>query len=125
MQEVIAKAIAGMLNSEGGHLIIGVADDGTILGIEEDLKTLRKPDADRFQLVLMDINLGKGLSGVETMQQLRYLENYYDTPIVALTAYAMAGDADDFLKRGFSHYLAKPFTKMELCELVDGILISE
>jgi CheY-like chemotaxis protein len=55
LQEVIAKSIAGMLNHEGGYLLIGVADDGTILGLEKDLQTLRKSDVDGFQLVLTDI----------------------------------------------------------------------
>lgn len=55
LQEVIAKAIAGMLNCEGGYLLIGVADDGTIVGIEKDLQTLRKSNIDGFQLALMDI----------------------------------------------------------------------
>jgi len=61
LQEEIARAIAGMLNCGGGHLLLGVADDGTILGIERDLQTLRKSDIDGFQLLLTDIvqvNLG-------------------------------------------------------------------
>ena len=36
--EAIAVAIAGMLNSKGGTLLIGVADDGTVVGIEHDLQ---------------------------------------------------------------------------------------
>ena len=55
LQEVIAKSIAGMLNHEGGYLLIGVADDGTILGLKKDLQTLKKRDNDRFQLALTDI----------------------------------------------------------------------
>ncbi|MBM3155114.1 MAG: response regulator [Chloroflexi bacterium] len=55
LQEVIAAAIAGMLNSRGGILLIGVADDGTVLGIEKDLQTLRRPNTDGFRLALADI----------------------------------------------------------------------
>lgn len=52
LQAVIARTIAGMLNSNGGILLIGVADDGTVLGIEKDLTGLRKQDIDGFQLLL-------------------------------------------------------------------------
>jgi FixJ family two-component response regulator len=69
LQEVIAKTIAGMLNSEGGSLLIGVADDGTVLGIEKDLQTLRKPNADGFQLALTDIV--KARLGIEYMPYIR------------------------------------------------------
>ena len=56
LQEVIAKTIAGMMNREGGCLLIGVADDGTVLGIKDDLKTLHKNrNTDGFQRVLTDI----------------------------------------------------------------------
>ncbi len=55
LQEVLATTIAGMLNSKGGTLLIGVADNGTILGIENDLQTLAKKDRDGFQLALTDI----------------------------------------------------------------------
>ena len=43
------------MNSEGGILLIGVADDGTILGIEKDLQTLHKQNVDGFQLALTSI----------------------------------------------------------------------
>ena len=53
-QKVIAKSITGMMNNTGGTLIIGVADNGKVIGIENDLKTLRKPTTDEFELVLIE-----------------------------------------------------------------------
>lgn len=55
LQIVIAKSIAGMLNCQGGTLLIGIADDGTILGIEPDLSGLRKPDLDGYHLKITEI----------------------------------------------------------------------
>ena len=40
MEHVIVKTVCGLLNHEGGTLLIGVADDGQVLGIEPDLRTL-------------------------------------------------------------------------------------
>lgn len=55
LEKVVIKTIAGFLNSEGGVLLIGVADDGSIIGIEKDLKTLRKKDSDGFQQLLIHL----------------------------------------------------------------------
>lgn len=51
---VIAKTVAAFLNEDGGTLLIGVADDGTILGLDDDLKYMKSPDLDRFELWLRD-----------------------------------------------------------------------
>ncbi len=55
LSEAVAKTIAGMLNSEGGTLLIGVSDNGEILGIERDLQTLEKQNWDGFYLALADL----------------------------------------------------------------------
>ena len=69
LQETIAVAITGMLNSKGGILLIGIADDGTVLGIEKDLQTLCKPNTDGFQLALTGI--AKTYVGLEYMAYIR------------------------------------------------------
>jgi predicted HTH transcriptional regulator len=40
LQQEIVKTIAAFLNSEGGILLVGVEDDGTISGIEKDFKSI-------------------------------------------------------------------------------------
>jgi len=57
LRQAIAKTIAGMLNSDGGTLLIGVGDDRAILGIERDLRSLpkSKQTVDGFKLALMRI----------------------------------------------------------------------
>jgi len=63
LEKVIIKTIAGFLNSEGGTLLIGVSDDGNIIGIEKDLDTLKKRDIDELQQLI--INLISSYLGVE------------------------------------------------------------
>ena len=53
MEEVILKTISAFLNIQGGTLLIGVADDSTIVGLEPDYQTLKKRDRDGFELWLM------------------------------------------------------------------------
>jgi hypothetical protein len=48
LKKVVAKAICGFLNSEGGTLLIGVSDDGTALGIQDDVQSLGRKDRDGF-----------------------------------------------------------------------------
>jgi len=67
-----------------------------------------------YSLVLMDISLGKGLSGVELLKNLRGLPINVNVPIIAVTAHAMMGDRENFLSSGFNDYLSKPFTKKDL-----------
>lgn len=55
IKPVIAKTIVGFLNSQGGILLIGVSDNGTVTGIEKDIETLSKKNQDGFQLELTNI----------------------------------------------------------------------
>ena len=55
MEEIILKTIASFSNSEGGKLLIGLNDDGEILGLDEDYNTLKKPDRDGFELHLRNL----------------------------------------------------------------------
>ena len=54
MEVVVAKTLAGFLNSRGGTLLIGVEDSGAVLGLEADLQHMKAPDLDRYELWLHD-----------------------------------------------------------------------
>jgi PAS domain S-box-containing protein len=75
-----------------------------------------------YEIILMDINLGLGISGLEATKEIRKINGYNRVPIVALTAFAMRGDREEFLKAGCTHYLSKPFTKEKIVELLKGII---
>jgi hypothetical protein len=54
LEGVILKSLAGFLNSKhGGTLLIGVADDGEIIGLENDYQTLKKQNQDGFEQTIM------------------------------------------------------------------------
>ena len=48
MEEVVVKAVAGMLNDHGGTLLIGVTDDGEPVGLDSDYTLVKPPNADGF-----------------------------------------------------------------------------
>ncbi len=67
-----------------------------------------------FPVVLMDINLGKGMSGVDVTRELKKIDKYKDIPVIACTAFAMESDRTSFLEAGCTHYLVKPYKRQEL-----------
>ncbi|MCU0342700.1 MAG: PAS domain S-box protein [Ignavibacterium sp.] len=71
-----------------------------------------------YSLVLMDISLGKGISGVDLLQNLKSLPTYQNVPIIAVTAHAMMGDREKFMSSGFNDYLSKPFSRKDLVDKV-------
>ncbi|WP_407931227.1 ATP-binding protein, partial [Ignavibacterium album] len=76
----------------------------------------------KYDLILMDINLGKGISGIEVTQRIKQMSGYEKVPIIAMTAYAMVGDREEFFKAGCSHYLSKPFRKEQLLNVINDAL---
>ncbi|MBD3411222.1 MAG: response regulator [Ignavibacteriales bacterium] len=78
----------------------------------------------KYATILMDINLGAGIDGVEAARVIRSETENVETPIVAMTGYAMFGDREKFLSLGFARHLPKPFSREQVVELV-GELIAD
>jgi PAS domain S-box-containing protein len=70
----------------------------------------------RFDVILMDINLGTGMNGIQTITEIRKNPFYKNSTIIAVTGYALAGEREKILSAGFSGYISKPFTKEQLLD---------
>ena len=86
---------------------------------EEAIKMVNETN---YDIILMDINLGIGMSGIDATKQIRKINGYKNTPIVALTGFAMRGDREEFIKAGCTHYLSKPFSKHGIIKLIKNII---
>jgi len=53
LESVIAKSVAAFSNAKGGTLLIGINDDGDVLGLENDINTLKRKDIDFFENTLI------------------------------------------------------------------------
>ena len=72
-----------------------------------------------YDVVILDIGLKGELNGIDVLKEIRKLPGYDKVPIIAFTAFAMAGDKEKFLSEGFDDYLAKPIIKEDLFAMVD------
>ena len=69
-------------------------------------------EGNKYDLILMDDMMPK-MSGVETFNKLKKMDNF-NVPVIALTANAIAGMKENYLKEGFNDYISKPIDKKEL-----------
>ena len=72
-------------------------------------------------LVITDIQLPY-ITGIELMELLRAEEGLKDVPIMAVTAYAAAGDEERIRAAGAQAYVSKPISVMRFAETVDQLL---
>jgi len=82
-------------------------------------EALKRLEGNAYDLILMDVNMPV-LSGVEAVTRIK--ERGFKTPVIALTANAMAGDRERFLEEGFDNYISKPIV-LEAFEAVLGMYL--
>lgn len=82
---------------------------------EQAIKIIKKTD---FEIIMMDINLGQGMNGILAAKEILKTKKYGNVPIIAVTGYALYSDREKLLSEGFTDYLAKPFTKNQLVNLI-------
>ncbi|MEJ1228407.1 MULTISPECIES: ATP-binding protein [unclassified Pseudomonas] len=99
--------IEAMLRSLG--FAISIASDGA--------QAIRSAESLKFDLILMDCRLPI-VDGYEATRQIRQLPGCDQLPIVALTANALQGDREACLAAGMNDYLAKPFKRVDLQQIL-------
>jgi len=72
-------------------------------------------------LVITDIQLPY-ITGIELMEMIRAEDGLKDVPIMAVTAYAAAGDEERIRAAGAQAYVSKPISVMRFAETVDQLL---
>jgi two-component system sensor histidine kinase BarA len=83
-------------------------------GFEALSKARQKP----FDLVFMDLQM-PGMDGVETTARLREMDTgNHRTPIIALTAHALADEQERLTKQGFDGYMPKPISSGQLNDII-------
>jgi two-component system cell cycle response regulator DivK len=71
-------------------------------------------------VALLDIDL-PDMTGVQLLAALRELDGFDGVPAVAVTAYAMKGDAERLLAEGFDAYISKPLDVRTFADTVVAV----
>jgi CheY-like chemotaxis protein len=101
------------------HLLKSSFDVVVVSGVDDALDAADEND---FDIFLLDINLSGQRTGTDLLHLLRQREELANVPAIALTAYAMPGDREDFLEAGFDQYVSKPFTRADLTSAIETSL---
>ena len=88
----------------------------------ESSEAMQKISENNYAVILMDISLKKGTSGLELAKEIKKVKSYKDVPIIAVTAFASREDETRILKGACTHYISKPFTKKILLETLTKAL---
>ncbi len=102
LRELIEDTGANVIHAENGKEAVDIA--------------LNNPNID---LILMDIKMPV-MNGVDATKLIK--EHTSKIPIIALTAYAMSGDKDKYLKAGCDGYLSKPVVGVEVISMLNDFL---
>ena len=101
------------------HLLKESFEVTVVTGVDEALEAV---EGHSFDAMLLDINLSEQRTETDLLHLLRERDDMAEVPAIALTAYAMPGDREDFLEAGFNQYVSKPFTRDDLTDAIETSL---
>ncbi len=87
----------------------------------DGLEGVEKATTSRYDVILMDMSLPE-IDGWEVTRRLRTQEGMQHTPIIALTAHAMAGDREKAIEAGCDDYDTKPIELPRLLSKIEALL---
>ncbi len=102
--------------------LIARRPDMRLLGASDAIQGIALARAHKPEIILMDINLPGGVSGIKALATLREDPLTQHIPVIALSANAMPHDIKKGLDAGFFRYLTKPIKVDEFMHVLDVAL---
>lgn len=109
---IINQKLARVLLQSEGYQVLTANDADDALALLEDTGV---------SAILMDIQL-PGINGLELTRLLKKSDRFRELPIIAVTAYAMAGDEKVALGAGCDAYVTKPIDFERLVSTLTALL---
>lgn len=112
-------------NTDSGELLKTLLDDQYDVTLRHTydaaLAALRN---ERFDLLVLDINLGEIRTGADLLRTVRQIPAHARTPAIACTAYGTSDDRGQswYEDAGFNGYVRKPFEIDELFDTIERVL---
>ena len=86
------------------------------------LEAIAAHEHNRYDVIIMDIQMPE-MDGIEATRRIRKKEGVgKQTPIIALTAFALQGDRERFLEMGMNEYISKPVRVEELLFIIEKVV---
>ena len=92
-----------------------------IVEANDGVDGLKKLSADKFDLILTDINMPI-MDGLKLVSMVRNDPNYKDTPIIVITTEGATEDRERALALGANEYITKPIQTMKILETVKKLM---
>jgi len=103
------KAVLGMIQ----NLEISAKENG-----REGLELIKSEDPD---IILLDIQL-PDINGTDICKELRQMDKFKNTQIIAVTSFAMKGDKDRIIEAGFNEYISKPLNIIDFRKKIQNLM---
>lgn len=84
-----------------------------VTSVSSGLECINYTKNKKYDLIFLD-HMMPEMDGIHTLYNLKKRVSGFDTPVVVLTANAIEGSKDMYLKEGFVDYLSKPINQVEL-----------
>ena len=104
-EEIALKNLEHIMKKEGYQ----------VMGTQSGVNALKLLSEHEFDIVLTDLKMEK-VDGMDILRHCR--ENYPDTEVIIITAYATLDSAVKSMKEGAYYYIAKPFKLDEVRKIV-------
>jgi len=103
------KAVLGMIQ----NLQISAKENGI-----EGLELIKSEEPD---IILLDIQL-PDINGTEICKELRKMDKFKNTPIIAVTSFTMKGDKNRIIEAGFNDYVSKPLNIIDFRKKIQNLV---
>jgi len=90
-------------------------------GLTDPAAALKEARAGRYDAIISDILMPE-IDGFSLARSFKADPQLKDTPLVAVTALAMAGDRERLLAAGFSGYISKPIDPQTFVSQIESLL---
>ena len=111
-------------NLELFKAVLGMIPNVELLTAENGLQGFDLIKSNKPDIILLDIQL-PDMKGTEICHELRTMNRFTHTPIIAVTSFAMKGDKERIIKSGFTDYISKPLNVLDFKNKIQTLVEME
>jgi DNA-binding NarL/FixJ family response regulator len=109
------------LVSQGLEVMLSMADDVDLVGVVSTGEAaVERAEREQLDVILMDVNLGKGMNGIEATRQVK--EKAPSTRVLILTMFTDPGTVAEAVKAGADGYLSKGASKEVVVQAIKDVV---